>query len=192
MFDWFTTYRCIWMVHAICVTAFDWFIQYMRLYLIGQSHIPLYLIGQSHIPLYLTFPRCSRAARIFMISQISSSVNMSTFIADLMLINSALSSLPSHVISPPCGKLYNISLKQRKMKYKSTIKLETSQSCLVFAQTLITIDKMLVCRTYWAGCKTVAYSTDNQTLGAWTSMVVILWPWHLLNLFTCLCSRLFT
>jgi len=46
----------------------------------------------------------SRAAKSFNISQISSSENNSTFMADLMSENSAQSSRPSHVILLPLNE----------------------------------------------------------------------------------------
>jgi len=50
---------------------------------------------------YLMFPIWSREASIFIMSLISLSENMRTFMADRMPMNSARSSRPSQVISPP-------------------------------------------------------------------------------------------
>ena len=47
------------------------------------------------------FPRCSNAARIRKIDEISSSLNINTFIADRMSEKSALSSRPSAFMSTP-------------------------------------------------------------------------------------------
>ena len=61
----------------------------------------LYYFRYTPVPRYSTFPRCKTAARTRNKSCISSSVYVSTFIADRMFANSTASSRPSHSTLPP-------------------------------------------------------------------------------------------
>jgi hypothetical protein len=64
--------------------------------------------------LYLMFPVWSNAASSFRISQISWSENSNTFMAERMSANSAASSLPSHVMLPPCHSVVKINSNSTK------------------------------------------------------------------------------
>jgi len=66
------------------------------------NSLSLYILRWQVIPRCSIFPRCKTAARTRNKFCISSSVYVSTFIADRMFANSTASSRPSQITLPPC------------------------------------------------------------------------------------------